>query len=267
VALDADFGSYQLQYQTSAGLLARLDELFPQAVIQANHPRWNASIGFLSANAFDPLDPKQGDRFGLSHLDAIELWNTNALDSGGGAELESMLQDYYTLLDMGFPLVATGNSDTHELSRQPLGYPRNCIRVPDDTPAGLTPEAVIDGLSFGRSIVTSGPWLEVTLDGRGPGETLARPAQPKLEISVDAANFVPVDRLQVVVNGKTVYTAEIRELPTRLQVPLDLPAASSYIMALATGDAPLPVAPAGTRGLVRSTAFSNPIWVLPPAAP
>ena len=267
VPLHADLGSYQLQYQTSAGLLARLDELFPEAVIQSNHPRWNEVIGFLTANAFDPLDPKQGERLGLEHLDAIELWNTNALDSGGGAEIESMLQDYYKLLDMGFPLTATGNSDTHELSGQPLGYPRNCIRVPDDSPAGLTPEAVVDGLALGRSIVTSGPWLEVTLAGRGPGETLARPEQPMLEVLVDAANFVPVDRVHVVVNGKTVRTAEIRELPARLQVPLDLPRASSYIMALAEGDAPLPVAPAGTRGLIRSFAFSNPIWVLPPQGP
>jgi hypothetical protein len=266
IPLDADLGSYQLQYQTAGGLLARLDQLFPDAVIQVNHPRWNEVIGYLTANAFDPLDPKLGERLGLAHLDAIELWNTNALDSGGGADLESMLQDYYKLLDLGFPLVATGNSDTHEMSRQPLGYPRNCIRVPDDTPAGLTPEAVIDGLALGRSIVTSGPWLEVTLDGRGPGEMVARPAKPTLEVLVDAANWVPVDRLRVVVNGKTVFTADIRELPTRLQVPLDLPLASSYIMALAEGDAPLP-AQAGTRGLVRSAAFSNPIWVLPPAAP
>ena len=44
---------------------------------------------------------------------------------------------------------------------------------------------------------------------------------------------------------------------------LDLPPASSYIMARAEGDSPS-TAQAAARGLVRSTAFSKPIWVLPP---
>ncbi|HKU41871.1 MAG TPA: CehA/McbA family metallohydrolase [Polyangiales bacterium] len=262
IPLDADLSSYQLRWQTPVALLERLDALFPDAVIQVNHPRWDTVIGFLTANAFDPLDPKLGARLGLSHVDAIELWNTNELDSGGGIGLEAMLEDYYKLLDLGFPVVATGNSDTHELSRQPLGYPRNCIRVPDDSPGGLTGAAVIDGLSAGRTFVTSGPWLEVTLAGHGPGDMLARPAQPELEVLLDAASWVPVDRLHVVVNGKTQITLDVGELPARFTVPLDLPQASSYIMALVEGDAPLPVH-AGTRGPVRSAAFSNPIWVLP----
>jgi len=39
-------------------------------------------------------------------------------------------------------------------------------------------------------LVTSGPWLEVSLDGRGPGETVTLPAAPDLDILVDAAGFV-----------------------------------------------------------------------------
>jgi hypothetical protein len=263
VPLEFDASSYQLSWQSPAGLLERLDTLFPDSVIQVHHPRWDSVIGYLDAAAFNPLDPEQPKRLGLDHLDAIELWNSHEVDATGGTPIEAMLEDYFALIDLGYPLVATGNSDTHELSRQPLGYPRNCIRVPDDTPDGLTPEALIDGLGLGQTFVTSGPWLDVTLEGRGPGETLARPAQPVLQIGVDAASWVPVDRAHVYVNGRKVSTHAIDQLPAQLAVPLELPAAASYILVLVEGDAPLPVVAGEPHHPPRSLAFSNPIWVMP----
>jgi hypothetical protein len=244
--------------------LQQLDQLFPDSLIQVNHPRWDSVIGFLTANAFDPLDPQLGQRLGLSHLNAIEVWNTHEFDSLGGIGLDGVLQDYFKLIDLGFRLVATGNSDTHEMSRQPLGYPRNCIRVPDDTPQGLTPEALLDGLSQGRVIVTSGPWLEVTLAGHGPGETVTRPDSPELEILVDGASWVPIDHALVIVNGQMVDSLAIDEIPARLKVPLELPAGSSYVMVLVQGDEPLPPNAGAPSQPLRSTAFSNPIWVVPP---
>lgn len=264
VPLGLDVSSYQLQWQTVGSLLERLDQVFPDSLIQVNHPRWDKGIGFLTANAFDPLDPSLGQRLGLAHLDAIEVWNTHELDSLGGIGLEGVLQDYFKLIDLGFRLVATGNTDTHELSRQPLGYPRNCIRVPDDSAAGLTPEAVLDGLGQGHSIVTSGPWLEVTLDGKGPGETVTRPASPSLEILVDGASWVPIDHVLVFVNGQMVDSQAVPEVPMRFHVPLTLPEGSSYVMVLVQGDEPLPANAGVPNQPLRSTAFSNPLWVVPP---
>jgi len=70
--------------------------------------------------------------------------------------------------------------------------------------------------------------------------------------------------VRVVVNGKTAVTEPIGELPARFQVPLTLPQASSYVLVIAESDSPLPPL-AGTRALpIRSTAFTNPIWVVPP---
>jgi hypothetical protein len=237
--------------------------MLPNALIQVNHPRWDSVIGFLSANAFNPLEPGIGERLGLSHLNAIELWNTHELDSLGGVGLESTLQDYFKLIDLGFRLVATGNTDTHELSRQPLGYPRNCIRVPDDRAEKLTPEAVVDGVAGGHSIVTSGPWLEVSLAGHGPGETVVRPNDPVLDVLVDGASWVPIDHVIVIVNGQMVDSRAIEAVPARLQLPLVLPEGSSYVMVLVQGDESLPVNAGVPNQPLRSTAFSNPIWVVP----
>ncbi|HEX4352333.1 MAG TPA: CehA/McbA family metallohydrolase [Polyangiales bacterium] len=255
---------YELTWQSPAGLLERLDTLYPDSLIQVNHPRWDPIIGYFSAAGFNPLDTHIDDRLGLSHLDAIELWNSHEIDVTGGTPLEVLLQDYFALLDLGVVLVATGNTDTHELSRQPLGYPRNCIKVADDDHPGLTPEMITDGVSRGQVFVTSGPWLEVSLDGHGPGERAMRSDAPMLDVSIDAASWVPVERLQVIVNGTTVESRPVQSLPAHFQIPLQLPDAVSYIMVIVDAMAPLPNVGGTLQNQQRSAAFSNPIWVQAP---
>jgi hypothetical protein len=261
---DFDPSLHQMAWQSPAALLERLDNMYPDTLIQVNHPRWDSVIGYLSVAGFNPLDPKLDERLGLEHLDAIELWNSHEIDATGGTPLETTFQDYFALLELGVPLVATGNTDTHELSRHPLGYPRNCIRVDDDAHPGLTADAVVEGVALGRVMVTSGPWLEVSLDGHGPGDRVTRPAEPVLKIQVDAAGWVPVDRVHVVVNGQRVATRELSSVPSQLEVPLELPNAVSYIMVMVEGDGPLPDVAGYLNHPERSYAFSNPIWVQAP---
>lgn len=255
-----DPSQHQLSFQSPGSLLARLDTLYPDSLIQVNHPRWD-NIGYFNVAGFDPRDPSLDERLGLSHLDAIELWNSHQIDVTGLPAVEVMLQDFYTLLDLGFALVATGNTDTHELSRHPLGYPRNCVRVANDHHPGLTPEGLAEGLRLGRVLVTSGPWLEVSLAGHGPGEMVSAEAVPPLEISVDAANWVSVDRVRIVVNGRTAATIPTPSLPAHFQVPLELSSGVSYIMVTAEGDAPLPSVAGELSAPQRSFAFTNPLWV------
>lgn len=255
-----DATQHQLGFQTPGALLERLDALYPDSLIQVNHPRWDI-LGYFNVGGYDPRDPSLDQRLGLSHLDAIELWNSNQLNVTGTFALELMLADFYSLLNLGFPLVATGNSDTHDLSRQPLGYPRNCVRVANDRHPGLTPEGLLEGLRLGQVFVTSGPWLEVSLAGRGPGEVADLALVPPLEISVDAANWVSVDRVRIVVNGRTAATYATPSLPAHFQVPLELSGAVSYIMVIAEGDAPLPSVAGELSAPQRSFAFTNPLWV------
>ncbi len=256
-----DATQHQLSFQTPGSLLERLDTLYPDSLIQVNHPRWD-NIGYFNVGAYDPRDPSLDQRLGLSHLDAIELWNSNQLNVTGLSTTELLLDDYYALIDLGFSLVATGNSDTHDLSRQPLGYPRNCVRVANDQHPGLTPEGLAEGLRLGRVLVTSGPWLEVALAGKGPGEVAeVEDLAPVLAISVDAANWVSVDRVRIVVNGRTVATLQTPSLPAHLQVPLELSGSVSYIMVIAEGDAPLPSVAGELSAPQRSFAFTNPLWV------
>ncbi len=67
----------------------------------------------------------------------------------------------------------------------------------------------------GRTFVTSGPMLDVvvrsTTDQAGPGQTLEAPAGTRVELDIrlQAAAWVPVDRVRVLRNGQEVWSAEI----------------------------------------------------------
>jgi hypothetical protein len=110
-------------------------------------------------------------------------------------------------------------------------------------------------------LVTSGPWLEVSLEGHGPGDLVDSAGPVQLQVTVDAASWVPVDRVRIVVNGHTETTLTTPSLPTSLQVPLELSSGVSYIMVIAEGDAPLPSVAGELNAPQRSFAFTNPLWV------
>jgi hypothetical protein len=59
---------------------------------------------------------------------------------------------------------------------------------------------------MGRSYLTNGPFLQVTTDdGRGPGDTVrAINGGVKLNVRVQCTDWVEIDRVQVLVNGRAV---------------------------------------------------------------
>ena len=80
-------------------------------------------------------------------------------------------QNYYALLDCGFRLRPTAGtaSGVHPV---PLGFGRVYVHL--DPEQGFDGAAWLQGLNQGRSFVTTGPMLLVTLDGQDPGAVLPR---------------------------------------------------------------------------------------------
>lgn len=241
-------------------LLAGVRRAYPEAFVQVNHPRINAFIGYLDAIGFDPTLHMAGPAF--EDLDAIEVWNAHEFELGMGTAPEEVLADFFAVLATGRRFVATGASDTHQQSRVPLGYPRTCIRVQDDRPGELTPDMLLDGLRAGRAFVTSGPWLEVELAGRGPGESvpLEEAAATELGFSVDGPEWAAVGEARVYVDGRVQHVLPVDDWPFARRVPLALEP-GSHVVVLVRGQAPIgPVGGAQQQPLV-ALAFSNPIYV------
>jgi len=87
-------------------------------------------------------------------------------------------KNYYALLDCGFRLRPTAGtaSGVHPV---PLGFGRVYVHLDGK----LNADAWLKGLNAGRSFVTTGPMLFVTLDGREPGIASRRPPPRRVTTS------------------------------------------------------------------------------------
>ncbi len=143
---------------------------------------------------------------------------------------------YYRFLNCGFRLTATGGTDNFSdvwLDPSPgtaRVYVKILDRARDDGEGGSSPLTYarwLDGIRNGRTFATSGPLLYFQLDGQDPGSTidLAASHTGSLEASIELVSMVPIDRVEIVVNGEVVHTLTSEGDGTRLvsSVAVDVP--------------------------------------------
>ena len=117
--------------------------------------------------------------------------------------VDRMIDDYLGLLNHGHLATATGNSDTHHLTFNMGGYPRNYLRVPDDRIGHVTPQDVAQAVRAHHVFFTTGPFVRMHAGQADIGDLVAAPSgHARVEIEVDAAPWVSVDRVILYVNGK-----------------------------------------------------------------
>lgn len=161
-----------------------------------------------------------------------------------------VVPSWLSLLDHGRRVFAVGSSDSHELRGSPVGYPRTCVQVGTDDPRMLTPVLVRDRLLEGRATISGGVYVDTWVGDVGPGgDAMALGMQASVRVRVQAARWVDVDALDVVVDGRTIDTIEI--LPADAdpenpvirfdrEIQVDVAGGDgSYVIVAAYGDAPL----------------------------
>jgi len=231
-------------------------------LVQLNHPRFGQGLGYFDLIDFDPVTATGRAGVLAQGFDAIEVWNGHELDlAGGGVSLGRNLEDWFGLLRHGELIVATGNSDSHRLARTPVGYPRTCVRVPDDRGSAIDDPSFIDALRGGDVFVTSGIFLDVSAEGVRPGSSL-RPSVSgvvPLHIAVQAADWVPVDRFRVYRDGDVVLERLVARGETA-DVSIDV-TRDAFVVVLVSGDTPMPEAAGEPGWPTPSVAFTNPIFV------
>ncbi len=231
-------------------------------VIIINHPRG-------SFNYFDyvGLDPATGlvDRADDwdEEFEAIEVFNdADWLDTRDGT-----VRDWFTLLNQGRRVFAVGSSDSHSVSGSPLGYPRTCIDLGTDDPSALTAELVRDQVRAGASTISGGVYLDAAVGAAGPGDTATGTGPTAtVQLRVQAATWIDVDAIDVVVDGVTVQTIPIApgdadpgNPVVRWQDTIDVAVAAggSWVVLAAYGDAALDPVHPGRRPF----GVTNPIWL------
>jgi len=192
-------------------------------LFQLNHPREGGVDGgngaYLShlghvGHGHDPAAPldaranaslvERADGSGARDLDfdALELLNGGDFDAYPWTRA-----DWVSWHLQGEPRTGTANSDTHQL-RVTMAIPRNYVAYDGALGDAFDEAAFVESLRAGRSFGTTGPLLQLGLDGVGPGGQVTG-RESKLTLSVLAAPWVPVDSVYVYVNGDRVHRARI----------------------------------------------------------
>jgi hypothetical protein len=252
---------------TPERLFASARRASPRGILQVNHPRHDPRLGYFIAYEFDRSTGRARAGFDAS-FDAVEVFNGFHVQDAGFTE--GILRDFMRLLASGRHYVATGSSDSHQLAFLDPGLPRTLIAyggADDDADATAPPARVLDALKAGRAIVTSGPVIEATVSGAGPGETAHHVGkQAQLRIRVRAAPWVSTKTLSVLEgpSGNLLYRLPIprssRVVRLERALPIALTNGPTFVVVSVLGDEPLPNT---SRSDVVPFAFTNPIWVSP----
>ncbi|HEY4175413.1 MAG TPA: CehA/McbA family metallohydrolase [Kofleriaceae bacterium] len=235
----------------------------PEApVVIINHPRSPTDyFGYVG------LDPATGivsdDMDWDTKFTLVEVFN----DSGWKANLGGTVKDWLSLLKAGRHVFATGASDSHGISTSPVGYPRTCITVGTDDPRALTANQVRDGLAAGHSVVSGGIYVSAKLGTAGPGDTTTGAGSMQMvDVEVQAASWIDVDAIDVVVDGDIVDTIPVMPAdaqgPTiryHAQVPVQVRATGGFIVIAAYAAKALdPIHPGRIPFGVTNPIFVNP---------
>lgn len=171
-----------------------------------NHPRSSGpGFGYFNVAGYDPVT---GTVAREDHWDdeftVVEFFN----DSSFRQNRERTVVDWFSFLNRGRRIFATGASDSHNIYGAPAGYPRTCLDLGTDDPTGLDPLAVRDATAAGHSYITGGIYLDVTAaGGAGPGSSVSGVgANTTIHVRVQAADWITAQELEVIVDGETVVT-------------------------------------------------------------
>ena len=182
----------------------------------------------------------------LGDLDAVEvvcLWT----DDLGTAEV------WYRLLNLGRVVVPTAGSDVMSNFYRTMapGATRAYVRAGAD--ASL--DAYLTGLMAGESMVTTGPLLDAQIGGVRAGGVVEG---GEAEWTATLASAVPVDRVEVVVNGRVVETQTGLSEPGRrtYRGTVTLPGAG-WVAVRAVGDS----AQGWPSMATYPFAHSAPVWI------
>jgi hypothetical protein len=234
--------------------------LGPETVVQVNHPRMGR-IGYFELIRFDASDVKgfaQRVPVGDLGFDAIEVFNGDHYAQI--PKVEECMRDWYALLEAGYRVTATGNSDSHKLAFHEPGVPRNLVAVADDDPARFDERAFIAAVRRGRVVVSSGPFIRLTAGGKGVGESVPA-GEVDVSLQVDAPPWVDVDRVELVRRGEVIATwnPPFPKGPHRFEAHVKRALVKGdWILAIARGTKPMTYL---YRPNARPFAFTNPIWV------
>jgi hypothetical protein len=127
------------------------------------------------------------------------------------------------LLDYGVFKPGVGGGDAHGIANYEMGHLRNYFRGLGDDPRAVDLPSLVAAFREGRGFATYGPFVELTVDGVGPGGTAAMAGRKSvpLRVRVQSPSWFDVSRVELYRNGRLerVWDADATDTALRLAVP------------------------------------------------
>ncbi|MEV2267879.1 CehA/McbA family metallohydrolase [Nonomuraea africana] len=155
----------------------------------------------------------------------------DSLDVLNHSSIQATAVVYRRLIGAGNRLAVTAGSDSVlSISRRgtassPPGWQRVYAHVGE----ALTAESFAEAIRLGRTFATTGPWLDLTISGYGPGDTAQLAPGDSVEIRVRSIG-PEVERLEIRTDEGIIAHGAPGELMTELVVR-----EPTYVVAVATG--------------------------------
>jgi len=132
----------------------------------------------------------------LGKIDAVEIRNfIPGIESSG-------MQEWYRYLNCGYRVPVVGGTDKMSAGI-PVGGVRTYARLIGGEELSFASWA--NAVKAGRTFTTSGPLIDISVEGRYPGDFLML---PEMEGTINYEAYIesiyPVDELQIILNGKVI---------------------------------------------------------------
>jgi hypothetical protein len=159
---------------------------------------------------------------------------------------EGHIDDWFTLLNLGFKYTALGNSDTHSMTSTEAGCPRNYIMSDTDDPAFIDDQAMADAVKAHKVVASYGPFIQLWANNGGGdqpiGSELTGAGAVTLTVDIQAPTWIDVNHVELYENGTLINEWDLEDANDVLKLHDTFevtPTKDSWYVVMAMGDGDL----------------------------
>jgi hypothetical protein len=180
-----------------------------EKLVQQNHP----DIGWLFFDKDGDGKPDEGYKDAFAYMNVVEVHPIHEVLTGAptrvytdpmGKKMEynHTIFNWLQLLNQGVRIPGVVNTDAH-YNFHGSGGLRTYVRSDAKAPGDIDPLEIVRHAKKGHMVMSNGPFLDVKLNDAIPGDDLRlEGGKGTLHVRVLCPNWLEVDRVQVLLNGK-----------------------------------------------------------------
>ena len=154
---------------------------------------------------------------------------------------QQIFDDWFNFLNHGFNKTAIGNSDSHNTKAE-VGLPRNWVVSSTDEPGQIKPAEIFRNIKEFRTFLSTGPFVEFSINGAILGDTVAKPGGKTLQahLRIQTPSWFGIDHIEIHRNAKLEQIIRLDPAPQEIVdfdqvIELPVPAEDSWYVIITYG--------------------------------